>query len=145
MRRAGLLQILLLSSIVALAGCNPDARGFKLPAGEPAAGKAVFVELACNECHSVADVGLIAAAESGFNLALGGKTTRVKTYGELLTSIINPSHKIARRYSERPLATDGESAMRTYNSVMTVQQLVDLVSFLESEYELEIPQSYVYL
>ena len=129
----------------ALGGCNPDARGFKLPPGDPGAGRVAFVELGCNECHRVADIELVAAAETGFNLKLGGTTTKVRTYGELLTSIINPSHKIARRFSEKPLDTDGESAMRTYNSFMTVQQLVDLVTFLESQYELEMPQSYVYL
>ena len=136
--RGGILMAL----AVALAACNPDARGFKLPAGDVAAGKGVFVELGCNECHSIANIAHDAAAETGFNLALGGKTLRVKTYGELLTSVINPSHKIARRYSTTPLATDGTSAMRTYNNVMTVQQLVDLVTFLEANYELEVPRSY---
>lgn len=132
-------------TLLALAGCNPQARGFKLPDGDVAAGKAAFTDLACNECHSIADIDILANSGSGFKLTLGGKTTSIKTYGELLTSIINPSHKIARRYSTKPLDTDGESAMRRYNEVMTVQQLVDLVTFLETSYELEVPQSYTYL
>lgn len=142
MRQSQSIMVLVVGLL--LAGCNPQARGFKLPDGDTAAGKIAFTELACNECHSVADIGHVTEANTGFNLLLGGKTTSVKTYGELLTSIINPSHKIARRYSKNPLDTDGTSNMRTYNDVMTVQQLVDLVTFLESHYELELPQSYLY-
>jgi sulfur-oxidizing protein SoxX len=123
-------------------GCAPEGRGFKLPPGDVAAGKKAFVELACNDCHSVAEIKVQADANSGYELVLGGKVTRIKTYGELVTSIINPSHKIARLHSAKPLAEQGVSAMRTYNSIMTVQQLVDLVTFLETQYDLEYPQPY---
>jgi hypothetical protein len=33
--------------------------------------------------------------------------------------------------------------MRAYNDVMTVEQLVNLVTFLETEYELRTPPSYL--
>ncbi len=139
------LLIAVLSSLFVLAGCNPDSRGFKLPDGDIAAGKAAFVTLACNECHHVGDIAHDPQANSGFDLRLGGRTTKVKTYGELVTSIINPSHKIARRYSEQPLSVDGESVMRKYNDLMTVQQLVDLVTFLETQYDLQLPHSYMHM
>jgi len=123
-------------------GCTPEGRGFKLPQGEVDAGKAAFVELACNECHTVADIDIRTDANGAYELKLGGKVSRVKTYGELVTSIIHPSHKIARLYSAAPLEVEGESAMRGYNGIMTVQQLVDLVTFLETEYDLEYTQPY---
>ena len=140
-----LFSLFMVTAVLALAGCNPQARGFKLPDGDIAGGKAAFTELACNDCHRIADIDINASANSGFDLILGGKTTSIKTYGQLLTSVINPSHKIARRYSTKPLDSDGQSAMRSYNDVMTVQQLVDLVTFLEANYELELPQTYTYM
>ena len=40
---------------------------------------------------------------------------------------------------------DGESKMRRYNEVMTVQQLVDIVSYLQTEYEVVVPPNpYLY-
>jgi hypothetical protein len=38
---------------------------------------------------------------SAGKLALGGDTIRVKTYGELVTSIINPSHVLAVKYQQQ--------------------------------------------
>ena len=54
-----------------------------------------------------------------------------------MTSVINPSHKTSWRYSKQDIATEeGELKMVVYNEIMTVQQLVDLVTFLESNYEI---------
>jgi hypothetical protein len=33
----------------------------------------------------------------------------------------------------------GESTMRNYNDVMSVQELIDLVEFLQSKYEIWVP------
>jgi hypothetical protein len=69
---------------------------------------------------------------------LGGLTDRVQTYGDLVTSIINPSHRIAEGYSpEEVMLDDGESRMAYYNSVMTVEELIDIVTFLETKYDLK--------
>ena len=76
-------------------------------------------------------------------MALGGSVSHVKTCGELVTSIINPSHIIARTWPRQAVETNGKSAMRAYNDVMTVEQLVNLVTFLETEYELRTPPSYL--
>ena len=70
---------------------------------------------------------------------LGGPVTRVKTYGDLVTSIINPSHKLADGYAEEAVSEDGESKMYVYNGYMTVQELVDLVSYLQPQYEVVVP------
>jgi hypothetical protein len=68
-------------------------------------------------------------------IAIGGKVLSIDSYGELVTSIINPSHKLATRYAKELVAVDGESRMKNYNDVMTVTQLIDVVSFLQSQYE----------
>ena len=123
-----------------LASCNygPNSgRGFSLPEGSVDKGHAAFVELECNTCHSVGDIEHIAGHEGpDINIALGGQVTAIKTYGDLMTSVINPSHKVDRRHAYQNLVTEGgESKMVVDYETMTVQQLVDLVTFLESNYQ----------
>lgn len=133
--------IALLPCLAALAACGPESSfGFRLPDGDAAAGRQAFVELGCNACHEVAGVP-IEYLEGFAHVQLGDKTTHVRTYGELVTSIINPSHKIAPAHREAGAVLDGESVM-TYlylNQIMTVQQLVDLVAFLQPTYEVVAP------
>ena len=131
--------IALLPCLAAIAACTPESPfGFRLPDGDADAGRQAFVDLGCNACHEVAGVP-IESAEGITHVRLGGKTTHLKTHGELVTSIINPSHKIAPQH--RGAVLDGESVM-TYlylNQVMTVQELVDLVAFLQPTYEVVAP------
>lgn len=136
-------SIALLLCLTALAACTPKSPfGFRLPDGDVVAGRQAFVELGCNACHEVAGVP-IEYLQGIAHVQLGGKTTHLRTYGELVTSIINPSHKIAPRHREAGAVPvlEGESVM-TYlylNQVMTVQQLVDLVAFLQPTYEVVQP------
>jgi hypothetical protein len=73
-------------------------------------------------------------------VVLGGETQTIKTYGELVSSVINPSHKLIRGYPEEEVSQDGKSLMTVYNDRMTVQQLIDLVAFLQSKYEVVVPE-----
>jgi sulfur-oxidizing protein SoxX len=133
---------------LSLAGCAPkpeSGRGFRLPDGDPIVGKQVFLDLQCHACHIIPNMDL-----PSLNLAapvtvmLGGSTTRVKTYGQLVTSVINPSHKLIAGYPEAEVSVDGESFMPAMNEFMTVQQLVDLVAFLQDQYQVVVPQPYPY-
>jgi len=72
-------------------------------------------------------------------VVLGGDVTHVKTYGELVASIINPSHKLAKGYVEEAVSEGGVSKMLVYNDVMTVRQLTDLVVFLQPHYKVIVP------
>ena len=104
-----------------------------------------FVELGCNTCHSVAGHVEHAPLEQGaLHVELGGTVSRVKTYADLVTSIINPSHKLSRGTNSMTMTESGESRMPIYNEVMTVQQLVDLTAFLETTYEVWVPPYNVY-
>lgn len=116
-------------------------KGFSLPEGNAADGKQAFVYLHCHECHSVAgeELPLLEAAAPPF-VALGGTVSRVKTYGELVTAIINPSHKLARGYPLDVVSNDGESKMPVYNRYMTVQELIDIVAFLQPHYNVFVPR-----
>jgi len=132
--------ITLLLLAAALAACSPESPfGFRLPDGDPVAGRQTFLDLHCNSCHEVRDVA-IEYREGLAHVTLGGQTTRVKTYGELVTSIINPSHRIAPPNRDAVLP-GGESIMSAVylNEIMTVQELVDLVAFLQSTYEVVPP------
>ncbi len=144
-----LIQATLLAATVAgLSACAPDPEssvGFTLPEGDVSRGKSAYVEFGCNACHSHPDVPqLEGAAQSGISVALGGESARVRTYGELVTSVINPSHRVARRGSPQVADETGESLMAAYNDVMTVTQLIDLVAFLQASYTLSPYQNTAY-
>jgi hypothetical protein len=71
----------------------------------------------------------------GIAVELGGETTKVQTYGDLVTSIINPSHRLAKGYPVDQISENGNSKMEYYNEVMTVEELIDLVTFLKTKYQ----------
>jgi hypothetical protein len=131
----------LLCCVASLAACGRDSPlGFRLPDGRADAGREAFVALRCNACHDVhgSDVEHLGGV---VRVTLGGQTTRVHTYGELVTSIINPSHRIAPPNRAEGATAAGESLMSYayLNDVMTVRQLVDLVAFLQPTYEIVQP------
>lgn len=134
---AGLLLAAMLS------GCDDGGikspRGFSLPDGDAEKGRLVYAELKCNACHTLSGEEFAGDENEPqvLSVALGGEVTRIKTYGELVTSIINPSHRLAKGDASDVIAIDGESRMTSYNDVMTVRQLIDLVAFLQSRYKLE--------
>jgi mono/diheme cytochrome c family protein len=136
-----LTEIALVLSICGL-GCVPNpksGKGFSLPEGDVEKGAQVYRELQCNACHQISGIEQAVAdgaTEPAMSIALGGEVPRIETYGELVTSIINPSHKLAPGYAKDDVAVEGVSKMRNYNEVMTVQQLADLVTFLQSKYKL---------
>lgn len=137
-------RLIVLSVLLSLAACSqgPDSpRGFSLPEGNVERGEAVFKAYDCLACHKLqgysrADV----EKELETPVKLGGEVVKTKTYAELVTGIINPSHRISSNYDQysQGSVTDeqGQSKMRNYNDVMTVSELVDLVAFLETHYEL---------
>lgn len=135
-----------LACAVTLQACAPapqSAQGFRLPDGDPDRGIAAFTAMHCNACHTVEGLDIAYLGTGPQQIGLGGKTTRVKTYGELVTSIINPSHRLAPGYRPGDGPTDHTSPMSRarLNDVMTVQQLTDLVAFLQAQYQV-VPPDY---
>ena len=133
----------LLGLIMTLAACAPDATsevGFRLPDGDPEAGRVAFLYMQCNQCHFMEGENFPPVADAEPYVELGGRVTHVKTYGNLVTSIINPSHELASGYAKEVVSENGESNMYIYNRHMTVQELIDLVAFLQAHYEVVPPQ-----
>lgn len=138
---------LLLIMLILVAGCADDARkpvkGFVLPEGDVDAGKAVFASVGCRYCHSVTNLEL-PTFEPGQVLVieLGGQVHKVKDYGELLTSIVNPGHTILHKHKMQlpEDALELESPMPDFNVELSVQNLIDLTAFLHSRYKALQPQ-----
>jgi len=135
---------LVVVGLFALAACDQDTvmsqRGFRLPDGDAQAGREAFLYMQCHQCHSIKGEQLpgIPGQEPPY-VELGGMVTQVKTYGQLVTAVINPSHKLATGYANDVVSYDGESKMYFYNDHMTVKELTDIVMFLQPYYEVVAP------
>ena len=141
-----LVMALMLVCLATLTACDRDAmmssKGFRLPDGDAIAGRDAFLYMQCHQCHTIDGEQLpgIPGQEMPY-IELGGKVTQVKTYGQLVTAIINPSHELAPRYAEEVVSEYGESNMYIYNDHMTVQELIDIVMYLQPYYDVVVPQS----
>jgi sulfur-oxidizing protein SoxX len=128
------LLLLALVTLTACSGIKEPPREFALPEGNYERGQSTFIALACNSCHSAAGVDQHQPDNTDISFALGGESPRVTSNAELMTSIINPSHRLSHRLPLEGSSIDGVSKMKNYNEVMTVQQLVDLVAYLQPQY-----------
>lgn len=125
-------------------GCGPAKQsgfGFRLPPGDSEEGKLAFVKLDCIRCHSIVgeEAGQEPEMPREIHVVLGGETTRVKTYGQLVTSVIYPDHVILPKYRSDFVDRDGHSEMPDFTGEMTVRQMIDLVTYLQSTYRVKSP------
>jgi hypothetical protein len=132
------IGLVALFALFCISACDLSDRGqgdFYLPEGDAAKGEEYFVSLGCVSCHKVVGADLPEPAEAGpVRVLLGSRTTGTMSYGQLVTSIVNPSHKLSARYRKDEVSHEGESLMTVYNDVLTVTQLTDLVAFLQAHY-----------
>ena len=140
-------SVVLLMLLTAACSGPKSGAGLRLPDGDVQRGKAAFLELKCNTCHTVAGTEMPTPSKEYAYVrvvVLGGEVRQVKTYGALVTSIINPSHSLAPGYPKELITKDHQSAMANFNDTMTVRQLIDLVAFLQSRYEFVPPEPATY-
>jgi hypothetical protein len=134
-----LRALAILTSATALLACANgwDRGALHLPQGDAARGREAFVELRCNACHEIEGFDAPTPIVAETRVLLGGQSSSIKTYGDLVTSIANPSHRITPGYPLESVAVDGVPLMTliNLNEVMTVQQLVDLAAFLQATYD----------
>ncbi len=109
---------------------SPAGWRFTWPAGDPARGREVFVKLECYSCHEVQGQGFPAPSGGGTvgpELSAMGSMHPPEYFAE---AVINPSAVVepGKGYA----APDGSSKMPSYNDVVTVQEVIDLVAFLTS-------------
>ena len=134
------ISLLLLAGLVSACTYYPTF-GFPVEEGNIEDGQQAFIDLQCTRCHTVAGVDLPRPAGSAPPmLELGGETSYLRAYSELVTSIINPDHRIADEYRERmerrALLPLDSPMPAEYIDIMTVRQLIDIVAFLDSRYVL---------
>ena len=138
-----LRTLCLAATAASLLGCNASPRssaGFRLPDGDVTKGLGAFIEMRCHNCHRVAGLDLPPpVAEPPVPVVLGGEVPYAKTDGELVTSIINPSHRIAPGWKPELVQRGELSRMPDYGDIMTVRQVVDIVAFLQSRYKVVRP------
>ena len=140
---------ILLLVVVMTAGCDSgrhSASGFRLPPdGDVDRGKAAFIALGCSGCHEVSGGETPRpTVQPPVPVVLGGVMDYVMSDGYLVTSIINPSHRLAH-YPKNQITQGGESRMPYYADRMTVRQLTDVVAFLQSRYRVRrLPTKYYY-
>lgn len=123
-----------------LTACQPSEGGaYTFPEGDLGKGRQTFIDLGCISCHTVDGARALRDGmdEAERTIVLGGEKTRVYSYGELVTSIVNPTHKVSQTRLGTMVQNDGDSLMRDYNDIMTVTELMDLVTFLEAHYTLK--------
>jgi len=140
MLRTAFLPCLVLAGL--LAGCSgqKSLRSFRMPEGDAARGQTAFVSLRCHNCHTVSGIDLPApTAAPADQLMLGGEVARLRTYGDLLTAIIHPKAGISEKIAGPERKKMKESPMPGVNDVMTVQEMIDLVTFLQPRYRVLAP------
>jgi Cu/Ag efflux protein CusF len=116
---------------------HPQGWRFTMPKGDATKGRAVFEKFACYVCHEVRGEKFPAAAPGsvlGPELSQMGPLHPLEYFTE---SIVNPSAYAAKKYR----GPDGESTMPTYNDRMTVQELIDLSSYIASLRPKGVPKS----
>ena len=121
---------------------NEQSVGFRLPPGDIEAGKVAFRDLRCIDCHSVKDSEDYPMPErpQEWHVVLGGEIHVVKTYGELVTAVIHPSESIRPEVHKLLENPDGSSIMPDLTAQMTTRQMIDLVTYLQEQYTVVIPQ-----
>lgn len=140
MKTKHLTVIAVLAPLLWTAGCAPreSSTQFRMPEGNADRGRSTFVALDCVQCHRVMGVDLPApTVDAARVVTLGGDVTKLRSYGDLITSIIHPSQRLSE-LMPGPAPADGKSPMPSMTERMTVAQLIDLVTFLQPRYsELE--------
>jgi len=139
--------------MLALSACtveSPAVKGFVLPDGDVALGEQVFIKYGCHGCHTIPGVDLPKIEpEPAVVMEIGGEVYRVKNEGELLTSVINPTHVVSQEYInklESADRTDQSTPMPFYGDAMTITEMINLVAFLRTQYSKMMPdffQSYI--
>ena len=108
---------------------TPPGWKFSWPVGNPAAGREVFVRLECYACHEVKGETFPApeSGKVGPELSFMASLHPPEYFAE---AIINPNAVVEDGKGYR--APDDKSKMPSYNDLVTVQEVIDLVAYLRN-------------
>ena len=129
------LSLLIVSGLLA----EPDApKRTIIPEGSTTAGKTLFVEKGCYQCH-VAD-GIKAPAsdlDKNLTIDLGGNDHAGWTRDQFARSIMAPNHTVSEEYRKVMMTLGANfeaenSPMPGFNDMLTLSDLIHLTTFLEN-------------
>ncbi|MDY6983349.1 MAG: hypothetical protein SV422_09685 [Pseudomonadota bacterium] len=145
MKKSLFTALVVLGCTLLVGACRtyPDYTGdFRFPIlrGDVMRGQQAFVQYSCHQCHTVDGITLPDMPQGRpVTVNLGGDLIFAKTYGDLVTSIINPDHVIADEWLAqlpRPTRREVDSSPMYVDPDMKVTELIDIVAFLNSRYRL---------
>ncbi len=130
----------LLGAIATLMACSSNtSSSVFLPKGDVEAGRAVFSQFECYTCHEVKGDSFPAPTVITPTYVALGTGQGARSRGFLVESIIAPSHEFA---TPRPpngmtagdvnIMSGKASRMTNFSDRMTVKQLLDVTTYLES-------------
>jgi mono/diheme cytochrome c family protein len=108
---------------------TPTGWRFSWPAGDIERGRSIFARYECFSCHEVRGKRFLVprdASNVGPELSSMGSVHEVLYFVE---AIVDPNAVVERGKGYD--AADGSSKMPSFNDTLTVQELVDLVAYLE--------------
>lgn len=106
---------------------TPVGWKFSWPEGDPVKGREVFVKLECFSCHEIHGEKFPApSGDIGPELSAMGPLHDAEYFAE---AIINPNAVIEKGKAYE--AADGSSKMPSYADLVTVQEAIDLVTYLK--------------
>jgi Cu/Ag efflux protein CusF len=102
---------------------HPKGWQFTMPKGDYEKGREIFQKYACYICHEVRGENFPPGSRSGPELSQMGPLHPLEYFSE---SVINPS----AHASKKDRGPDGKSTMPDYNERMTLQELIDLSTYM---------------
>tara|TARA_R110002096_G_scaffold4501_42_gene21347 strand:- start:12230 stop:12664 length:435 start_codon:yes stop_codon:yes gene_type:complete len=109
-----------------------------IPPGDSANGESIFLEQRCYRCHTLEgrelpDFDLPAKLK----IHLGGDTHTLWDRDEFGRAILNPEHVVSPQYQAIMIQAGDEKGsqetpMPNFNAVLTISDLIDLATFLDS-------------
>ena len=122
-------------AIAAAPGAKPAAEPrvpagwtFRFPEGDAKAGQMVFMTMQCYTCHAITIPGETLPSDAG---GIGPDLTPgyAKLPAEYLAESIIKAHPVVA--APGYVVQEGKAIMGNYNHFLTVQELIDLVTFLK--------------
>ncbi|MFW6198633.1 MAG: c-type cytochrome [Acidobacteriota bacterium] len=126
------LPLLLVAALAAVAcgGAEPIPmtleEALHLPRGDVEAGHQAFLDLRCHYCHAVTGDETLPEPMARVRGTEIGPELASQSAARLAESIIDPSHEIP------PPRNSRLSPMGDFSEAMTVRQLIDLITYIQS-------------
>lgn len=129
-----LVSSLLLSSLFG----DEEKRAAVVPKGDASVGLSTFIDKGCYKCHLTGDAKLPKLEVTPqLSIQLGGDERSTWTRDRFARAIMNPNHAIAPEYHVAKIVSGDKfgaenSPMLDFNDILTLKDLINLTTFLES-------------